>query len=127
MRHDDEMILRPADYFRMDLPDFFRADARENPVRFRFGMQRVFELNVQLPSNWELKTEARSDSLKSPYGEAFWNWKEEDGDLRIRMGYSLAGNDIPSEKYHAFLEFLESVRTYQIRELILQRKKNPFP
>lgn len=126
IQHEDRMIIRPSEFFSLNLSDFFRSRKRTNPVRFRFGMKRIFELNLNLPSNWQVYSAELSDSLRSEFGTACWTWKQMDEGLACRIEYTLYGDDIKSDKYDRFREFIETIGKKDTR-IILLAKKEVFP
>ncbi len=126
-RHGDTMILRPADFFRMELPYYFTSDEREHPVRFRFGLRRSFVMYIVYPPNWMVASENRSEKETSGFGEASWEWGATQDYLYYKTDYLLNGKDINKDDYPEFRRFLKRVQKQDRKELLLRRKRQQFP
>jgi hypothetical protein len=118
----ESRIFRPGSIWSLDLPDFFRSDIRNHPIRFSFGLQRNLNLNVKLPEGWVVHSPDLSDSLTSSFGNAAWRWFSDDHNFRVQSRFLIFGDDIDPSDYQKFQIFLDQVREKDLRNVVILKK-----
>ncbi|MEJ2635505.1 MAG: DUF3857 and transglutaminase domain-containing protein [Calditrichia bacterium] len=116
-----KLIINPGSISRFELPDYFRSVHRAHRIRFKFGTQTEFTLNVTLPQKEGNGLQAFSDSVSSAFGSAAWSWnpKKDGSGLEAKTRYVLKGEDIPPARYPDFQNFLDRVRAGDLQEVVL--------
>jgi hypothetical protein len=122
-RRGAALVCRPGLAAASGLPDYFRSPARLHPIRFNFGMRREVNLEMTLPSGWRSDSPALVDSTTSSFGAAQWRWHDEGNVFHVNSSFLLRGDDIPSNEYKRFQEFLDRMREKDLREVVLIQYK----
>jgi len=115
----DQMVIRPGSISSFDYPDYFRSQTRRYPVRFKFGTKREIQLDIRLPEEWQPDLPAFTDSVSSDFGWARWGWSTDGRIFRARTTYVMDGRDVPPGRYGEFQSFLDTLRTNDLRELLV--------
>ncbi|MBC7187650.1 MAG: DUF3857 domain-containing protein [Calditrichaeota bacterium] len=121
MRSAGQLVVRPAQFCRLDLPELFRSPTRVHPIRFRFGMVQEFLLSADTPSGWKMLSPPVSDSTTCAHGAAKWQWFPTSSGLFASARYSLSGEEVSPTEYPAFRTFLNNVELGDLREVRLGR------
>ncbi len=115
------LTIFPGQFTGFDLPDLFRPRERRFPVRFRFGSWTELDLTLHLPRGfWPVEPQTR-DSVRSDFGLGRWEWSTCGNTLRLQFTYRLSGRDVRPKDYPRFREFLEAIRTRNLRPVVLTR------
>jgi hypothetical protein len=112
----------PGDIMRLNLSDYFPAENRKYPVRFRFGFQSEIDLEIIIPPAWQFSVNHIKDSLDTPFGTYFQNWSFEKNILLIKEKYRLYGNDVDVSEYSHFKKFLDMILKICNKEVLLKRE-----
>lgn len=119
-----QMIFRPGQVLAFDLPDYFRAPDREHPIRFRFGGHNELKLAISLPKDWQANVPVASDSIVSSCGSGWWLYSINSSQLNIYMSHLLNGTSVDPEQYLDFQNFLDGIKTRDLREVVITRTVN---
>jgi hypothetical protein len=103
------------------------SEKRVNPLRFSYGLKCSVKLNINFPVNWETDFSARSDSVSSEFGNAYWKWEPYSSYLICESGFMLTGEEVKENKYAHFRNFLKKVNSQDTKEITLKRKHPIFP
>jgi hypothetical protein len=106
----------------MNLSDYFDDEERKYPVRFKFGMQQQYYLEIELPQGWVVITKEIDKKIESQFGHASWRWYTSDNTLHIHNQFILKGEYILPEDYAEFKSFLKKVRLQELETILMSRK-----
>lgn len=120
----EQMTFRAGQILTFDLPDYFRSTNRQHPIRFRYGVHDGLKLKINLPANWEVKTLARSDSIAAPFGSANWAYSTNGNTLEVHINRHLSGTSVDPEQYQDFQNFVDEIKSRDLREVVINRKVN---
>jgi hypothetical protein len=112
----------PGDIMNLNLYDYFPAQNRKHPVRFRFGFQSEIDLKIHIPVNWQFDISHTVDSLNSPFGTFSQNWLYRENILSVKEKYRLYGYDIGIEEYPKFKEFLNTILNKCNKQVMVKRE-----
>jgi transglutaminase-like putative cysteine protease len=124
VRRDSLLAIRPWTFTPLSLADFFRAQERTQPIRFRHPSQTEIRLAVWAPLGWQFRAAASADSSVASCGLARWQEKIQPRSASLRMMVQLQGDDLMPAQYQAFRNFLDGVRLREVRELMLSRQRD---
>ena len=106
----------------MKLSDYFSDEVRKYPVKFKYGMQQQFNLEIKLPKDWKVKTKEIDKIIESQFGRASWRWYASNNTLYIQNQFILKGEDILPEDYAEFKSFLKKVRKQELETIVLSKE-----
>lgn len=120
---NSQMIIRPGQILKFELPDYFRATHRKHPIQFRFGSKTALNLTVHIPDQWEINNPNASDSLVSQFGKAKWDYSAHEKILTARIMSFLNGSDVQPGQYREFQDFIDRIKANHFMEIVLQPTK----
>ena len=119
---DNDLIFCPGDISSFNLSDYFMEEERAYPVQFKFGMQKQVNLTINIPKDWQVKTEGEDKNIKSDFGEASWRWYTRDNKLHIRNLFILNGDGVDPIDYPEFKSFLKEIKLQELKQVVLTKE-----
>ena len=120
-QRSQKLVFTPATFLLFDLADYFRSELRTFSIQWRFGMKLTLVVNLNLPPGMQAENLLAADSLKTMFGNAYWNSTFSHGKLTISMSKLIYGHKIEPENYPAFQKFLDMVQQKDGKEIVLIR------
>lgn len=116
----NQLIFKPNIISRLnDVP--VRSFARISPVFIRRGYNETDTLTYTIPFKFNSGSEPLEYALNSPFGEYKYTIKFSQSKLVYTRSFTLFEGTYPPEKYNDLVDFLESVRSEDNRQLIFKQ------
>jgi hypothetical protein len=122
IERENQIIIRPSTILSMELPNYFLSTERIYPVQFQFGFTEQMDLHVKLSDLFNLKSIQYQNEDHSPFGMGKWILEETDNMIHWHSMCQIVDNRIPVEEYSDFQKFLKTLKTNELREIILTKK-----
>lgn len=119
---EDQTIIRPSQILSIVLPTYFLSTERIYPIQFQFGFTEQMDLYMELADHFNLKSVQCQNEDHSPFGMGKWILEELNNVIHWHSMYQIVDKKIPIEEYSNFQKFLKTLKTNELREIILTKK-----
>ncbi len=116
-------LLLPVTVFQTSKTHQMESTQRVHPVYFDYPYQNADEITLQLPANYQVGGVPAPQKRATPFGKYDLSCEAQGNTLRLQRRMALEGILIPAQYYRGLRGFLDSVRTGDEEQMVLQSKE----